>query len=176
MDKHLIKQCIRGNRKAQQELYNEHASAWYTICLRYMKNRNDANDALQNALVKIYSKLDSFDPAYGSFGAWTARIVVNESLMLLRKNTNLRSFHVFDEDYLEGISDEDTPIDVLSAEELVNMIQKLPDGYRVIFNMNVIEGYTHREIAEKLNISEGTSKSQLFKAKKFLKNQLEVII
>jgi RNA polymerase sigma-70 factor (ECF subfamily) len=171
----IINKAIKKNRRAQNELYAHYGHVWYSICLRYHKNSEEAKDALQNALIKIYSKIKQFDKSKGDFKSWSCKIVVNENLMLIRKNKNF--LREFDDTYDESILDsEETAIDILSAAELTKMVQQLPDGYRTIFNLYVIEGYSHEEIATMLNISKGTSKSQLFKAKKLLKRKLEVLI
>lgn len=170
----IIKKAINKNRQAQNELYARYGHVWYSICLRYHKNSEEAKDALQNALIKIYSKIRQFDPDKGEFKSWSCKIVVNENLMLIRKNKDF--LKEFDDTYDETILNTESAIDILSAEELTKMIQQLPDGYRTIFNLYVIEGYSHDEISTMLNISKGTSKSQLFKAKRLLKQKLEVLI
>lgn len=171
----IIKKAIKNNHRAQTRLYELYGYVWYSICLRYQNNGADAKDALQNALIKIYGKIRQFDSSKGDFKSWSCKVVVNENLMLIRKNKN------FLKEYNDGLSEsihdrEESPLDILSAEELTKIIQQLPDGYRTIFNLYVIEGFSHKEIANRLNISEGTSKSQLFKAKKQLKQMLEVLI
>ncbi len=171
----IIQGVKQGDREAQTLLFKLYRSHWYMICLRYNKDTNDALDALQNGLIKIYSKINMFDSTKGNFKAWSSQIIVNENLMLLRKHK--QSFAI--EDLSESIDLEqngETPLDMLSAEELTKLIQALPDGYRVIFNMYVMEGYSHADIAKALDISVGTSKSQLFKARKLLQAKLEVLI
>ncbi|MEO5905883.1 MAG: RNA polymerase sigma factor [Saprospiraceae bacterium] len=171
-DSSLIIKAGRQDRKAQTLLYEQYQRAWYMICLRYNKNTEDAQDSMQNGLIRIFSNIGLFDEKKGNFKSWSSKIMVNESLMYLRKKAS--TFRVDSIDDLNDISEnQETPLDAMSAEELTKMIQRLPDGYRVVFNMYVIEGYTHQEIAETLQINEGTSKSQLFKAKKMLQLQLE---
>lgn len=175
LSENLIKKAKKNNRKAQTELYNQFSHKWYSICLRYQAMEADAQDALQNALIRIYSRLDQFDQTKGNFGAWSSKIVVNENLMLLRKNKA-----VFSDIQVEMYNDirdhQESALDILSSHELTRMIQFLPDGYRTVFNMYVIEGFSHDEIAEELGISKGTSKSQLHKAKKYLREKLEILI
>lgn len=171
----IIRRAGKNDRKAQSYLYDKFGALWYSICLRYAGNSDDAQDTLQNALVKIYTKIKTFDETRGSFKSWSSRIVVNENLMWIRKhkksNTNAP------EDLSYEIMDKNvSAMDILSAKELTRMIQTLPDGYRNVFNMFVIEGFSHEEIAEKLGISIGTSKSQLYKAKQYLRQKLEVLI
>ena len=173
--KELISQAKKQNSKAQMELYKTFKSYWYTICLRYNRNGFDADDCLQNALINIFSKLNQFDQDRGDFKSWSAQIVVNDNLMFLRKKKqNFQTFDLEDEKHVvEPVSEESS---VISSENLTKLIQALPDGYRTVFNLYVIEGYTHAEISEILEISIGTSKSQLSKARKLLQHQLEVVI
>lgn len=168
----LIKQCREGKLKAQRALYEKYKTPWYTIALRYLRNKEDAADALQNALVKIYTKLNMYKEASGSFKSWSCRVVVNECIMYQRKYWKHNTFKEVEDDMI-WIGDTNNPLVNLSVEELLGQVQKLPDGYRVVFNMYAIEGYSHREIAESLDISEGTSKSQLSKAKKMLRLKIE---
>jgi len=161
-----------NNREAQEQLYTIFKKSWFMICLRYNRNRADALDALQNALVNIYSKIHQFDAKKGSFKSWSSRIVANESLMLLRKKVSSFEVQSLPEEF-ELIDKSETPIDKLSAKELTLLIQKLPDGYRTVFNLYVMEGKNHSEISTLLNISEGTSKSQLYKARKFLRQKID---
>lgn len=170
----LIEQCKQGEPKAQRALYELYQRLWYTICLRYANDRDDANDMLQNALVNIFTKLHLFRPQQGDFKAWSNRVVTNECILFLRHQRYLK----FSADLSEAqalAEQGETTVDKLSAEELTTLLQKLPPGYRVVFNMYVLEGYTHKEIAQALGITEGTSKSQFHKAKELLKRQLELI-
>ena len=171
----LISKAKKNQRKAQSELYNRFGHLWYSICLRYQNSEEDAQDALQNALIKVYSNLDRFDEHKGSFKSWSAKIVVNENLMFLRKKKD-DFLNIADQSEQNYLDYQESAEDILSAKELTQMIQALPDGYRTIFNLYVIEGYSHEEIAGQLGISEGTSKSQLYKAKKYLREKLEILI
>lgn len=173
--KKLISQAKQQDSKAQMELYKMFKSYWYTICLRYNKNNFDADDCLQNSLINIFSKLKQFDENRGNFKSWSAQIVVNDNLMFLRKKK--QNYQIFDleENLLiqEEVTEEKS---IISSENLTKIIQTLPDGYRTVFNLYVIDGFTHSEISEILDISIGTSKSQLSKARKLLQHQLEVVI
>lgn len=172
--KKIIELCRKGDRKAQRVLYDTYRSRWYMICLRYLKGESDAQDALQNALVKIYMKIDQFDLKLGSFYGWSSRIVVNECIMLIRSRKR-----VLDMESIEGsieLSQDPSVIEELSAQEILRLIHKLPTGYRLVFNLHAMEGYAHHEIAEMLQISTGTSKSQLFKARKMLQQQIKHIL
>ena len=155
-----------------QELYEQQERSWFRLCLRYARNRSDAQDMMQEGLIQIFRSIDQFDPERGSFQNWSNRVLVNAALRFLKKYHWQNSF-----DDLELAAREpslnESAIDQLSAKELTHLIQQLPTGYRVVFNMYVLEGYSHKEIAEVLSISEGTSKSQLFKAKKLLKQKIE---
>jgi RNA polymerase sigma factor (sigma-70 family) len=171
----LINRAIKNNRTAQTELYGVYKSLWFSICLRYMRDRNEASDVLQEALIKIFTRMKQFDSNKGHFKSWSCRIVVNENLMFLRKQIpSFQAEELNEELLLQEVSE--TPIDRLSAEELTKLICALPEGYRTVFNLYVLDGYNHKEIAEMLGISEGTSKSQLFKARKLLQKELEVLI
>ena len=175
IDSSIIRRAIAQDRAAQELIYSSFERQWFAICLRYNPSRDDALDALQNALINIFSNLRKFDSKKGQFKSWSNKIVVNENLMLLRKK--VASFKVDElKDDLVVVSDNEDPDDMLSAKELTRMIQQLPEGYRTVFNLYVIEGFGHKEIGEMLKISEGTSKSQLFKAKKLLKQKLAVLI
>lgn len=171
----LVKGLINGDRKAQTRCYEQYRSVWYSICLRYQNNSATALDCLQNALIKIFSKISQFDVEKGSFKSWSSRIVINENLMELRKRSSKAFVEDIEESY-DLFDESESAVEMLSAQELTNMIQQLPAGYRTIFNMYVIEGYSHVEISKELGISAGTSKSQLFKARKLLQQQLEVLI
>ena len=165
----------KGHPIAQRHIYDAFKVKWYMICMRYMKNKEDADDALQNGMVNIFSKMHLFNSELGDFGAWSARIMVNDCIMLLRKRQ--KDFNISDLDSAIHLQEvEETPYDKFGTKEILHLVSKLPDGYRTIFNLYAVEGYTHREIAETLGISEGTSKSQLFKARKILQEALEVLI
>ncbi len=170
----LINQCKLGKASAQRELYNDYRNLWFTISMRYVNKREDALDVLQNALIKIYTKLHTFDTELGSFKSWSSKIVVNESIMFQRKYWNKPELS---ESNLEVLSEtiDSSAVSNLSLQDMTNMIKELPDGYRLVFNLFEIDGYSHKEIAEQLGISVGTSKSQLFKAKAILKKRLTPI-
>ena len=171
----IISRVINKERAAQSLLYQKYQTTWYMICMRYQKNKDDALDCLQNALINIFSKIEQFDVEKGNFKAWSSKVVVNDNLMFLRKKGN--SFKVDDIDEIAFVPKQsETVLDILSAEELTKMVQNLPNGYRTVFNLFVIEGFSHQEIAGILNISIGASKSQLFKARKLLQKKLEILL
>jgi len=163
----IISRVKKQDPVAQKALYDKYSSLFYAICLRYLKNTTTAEDLLVESFYKIFSKVHQFKEA-GSFEGWMKRIVVNECLMYLRKNNNL-SLHV-DIEKAYTVSEEPKAITDLNHNELLGLLDSLPNGYRTIFNMYVIEGYKHREIAEILGISINTSKSQLILAKKKLRS------
>lgn len=166
---------MKGNARAQRILYNQHKVKWFMICLRYAQNRAEAEDMLQEGLIGVFNNLKQYDPEKASFSAWSNKIMVNAALQYLRKWKNL-NFNRDIDDYTDQLSYAEDVFESLGAKELTSMVQKLPDGYRIVFNLYVVEGYKHKEIAEKLSISESTSKTQLLKAKKMLRTQLEEVL
>ena len=171
----IISRVLKKERAAQVLLYKRYQTTWYMICLRYHRSKEDAQDVLQNALIKIFTKLEQFDTSKGNFKSWSSKVVINENLMFLRKKVS--SFKVDAIDNLLFVPDQpESALDILSAEELTKMIQKLPPGYRTVFNLYIIEGFNHKEISKMLSIGIGTSKSQLSKARKLLQKQLEALL
>lgn len=165
----LIQKCIEKDREGQRELYMLLSPVLYGICLKYMKNKTEADDVFQDAFIKLFQKIDQYK-FNGSFEGWAKRIFVNEALEVLRKKQ--RRLHVAIEDTIvensiDGNSDNKGL--AISQNELLEHIQQLPDNYRMIFNLFVFEDYSHKKIAEKLNIAEGTSKSLLSRAKRLLR-------
>ncbi|MEM9832530.1 MAG: sigma-70 family RNA polymerase sigma factor, partial [Bacteroidota bacterium] len=148
--------------------YERFSPVMFSVSLRYVKDHDSAQDVLLNSFMKVFSNIKQFK-GDGSFEGWMRRIVVNEALMFLRKHKNM-SVEV---DIGEAQDKAATTYDHLEAEELLGLVQQLPVGYRTVFNMYAIEGYAHAEIAEKLSISEGTSKSQLSRAKQLLRQMLD---
>ena len=143
--------------------------------MRYGGNEANAQDILQNGLIRIFTSLDKFDEELGNFIVWSNKIMVNEALRFLQKEKRMRIMTSIEEEHLELEADIDI-YGQLSVKELVALIQQLPDGYRTVFNMYTIEGYSHKEIAQELQVSVNTSKSQLSKAKKMLRKWLEVLL
>ncbi len=174
MPAELIKRSIHNDVKAQRLLYEQYRQSWFMTCLRYARNRTEAEDFFQDGLLSIFKELNQFDAQKSTFITWSSRVMINAGLQYLRKWRRLDNLTV-EEEY--GIHREVTTdvYDDLSAQELTRMVQNLPEGYKVVFNMYVIEGYKHREIADILEISINTSKTQLFKAKKTLKTQIELL-
>jgi RNA polymerase sigma factor (sigma-70 family) len=167
----LIKKCQSQNRKAQEELFKRLSTPMMGVCLRYLKNREDAEEVLLGGFFKVFKNLEKFTyESEKAFFGWVKRIMVNEALMLLRKNKEVQ-FLVINEDL--DIETELSGLNKLETADLLKTIQQIPVGYRTVFNLYEIEGYSHREIGKSLDISIGTSKSQLFKAKKLLRELLE---
>lgn len=166
----LIDGCLNNDRKAQKLLYEKYSSKMFGVCMRYAKSKEEAEDILSDSFVQVFVKLSSFKRE-GSFEGWIRRIVVNTSITAYRNNLK---FNLNDEiSEVHQLSDDnETAIDLLNVQQIKSIIQQMPDGYRMIFNLYVIEGYNHREIAELIGINEGTSKSQFSKAKKWLQNRL----
>ncbi len=167
-DEKVIQGLKNEDRKTQQWLYDKYAPILLGICRRYVKVMEDAEDVLIDTFFKIFTNIHQYKGA-GSFEGWMKRIAVNESLMLLRKNHN---FRLTVEISNVEIVTKSSALDTLQERDVMALLQKLPTGYRTIFNMYVVEGYKHREIAEQLNISINTSKSQLILAKKRLRTLL----
>lgn len=171
--KDIIKGCLAGNRRDQELLYRRHASRLYAVCLQYSGNDEEARDILQEGFIKIYENLVHYKHE-GSFEGWMRRIIVNTALEKFRnRNTLYRvdDIETITESEAELFSD-DYP--GLEATDLLNIIRELPPKYRVIFNLFAIEGYSHREISKMINISEGTSKSNLSRARVILQRKVNL--
>jgi len=165
----LIIQCKKQDAKAQGELYQRYNQILFAICLRYSPNYAEAEDNLQDAFLTIFKKVSQYK-GKGSFEGWMKRVTVNTVLQKYRKQ---RTFDIVDEaqivdDEQFEVESEDIPLDFL-----LKIVQELPDRYRLVFSMYVLDGYQHKEIAEILNISDGTSKSNLARARIILKNKIE---
>jgi len=170
-EKKLIENAIANSRKAQKELYELHAPKMLSVCRYYIKDLQEAEDIMLSAFFKAFQKLKTFN-SEGSFGGWLRRIMVNECMSFHRK----KKFH-FVTDEIEDISEcsENSIVETYDVAELQLLIDDLPKGYKMVFVLYAIEGYKHQEIAEMLQISESTSKSQLFKARKMLQRKLVYI-
>lgn len=169
-DSDLIKGCLENDRRMQQELYNRFAPKMYGVCLRYTGNGDDAQDVLQDGFVKVFRKLDSFR-SEGSFEGWIRRVFVNTAIEHFRRKHYMQPVTEREENTLE--SKTLTALDGLSEKDILKLVQQLAPGYRAVFNLYVVEGYSHKEIAEMLDITEGTSKSQLSRAKVILQDMIK---
>ena len=154
----------------QEELYNRFAPKMYAVCLRYSNNTDDAQDLLQEGFIKIFKNLDRFR-AEGSFEGWIRRVFVNTSIEHYRRKVNLFSTSEREESLVTDSSWN--ALDKLAEKDIIELVQELSPGYRTVFNMYAIEGYSHKEIGNMLGISEGTSKSQLARAKGILQKKVE---
>ncbi|NJN34574.1 MAG: RNA polymerase sigma factor [Saprospiraceae bacterium] len=165
----LIKGCICEDRRCQRELFARYAGKMMTVCLRYARHSMEAEDLLQDSFIKIFDNIRRFE-GKGSFEGWIRRIVINTAL----KNVSRLSFQRENMglDHVEEGSSDPSVLAELSAEEMLKIIARLPDGYRVVFNLYCIEGFSHREIADLLQIEESTSRSQLTKARHILQQQV----
>lgn len=164
----IIEGCLNQDRKAEEALYERFSPVMFGVCKRYCKNREDAEDVLVNGLFKAMDNIHQFSRE-GSFEGWVRRIVVNEALMFLRKRKKIT---VEIADYHMDAPTSGTVLDELAAQDILDLLEELPDGYRTVFNLYVLDGLKHREIAEALGISINTSKSQLILAKKRMKELL----
>ena len=174
IDDSIIEGCVAGRRSAQSALYRKCSSVMLAVCLRYAQNHDEAEDILQEAFLKIFQNISSYRKE-GSFEGWMKRVIINHALNYYRKNRktpfledidNINETEIIDK---EDQSAEHAPV---SADKLIALIQLLPPGYRMVFNMYVFEEYSHKEISEALNISENTSKTQLLKARRMLRKKL----
>lgn len=170
-DKQLVKACKKGNVKAQKALYERYAPKIKGICMRYAANAEEAEDILQEAFIRIFTKMDQYN-FEGPLGAWIRRIAVNTSAEIYRKEKKVRNQADID-DYSNHFHFTDHIIADLNAKNLTEKINALPDGYRVVFNLFAVEGYSHKEIGEMLGVSENTSKSQYCRARAALRKMIE---
>lgn len=170
IEKELIEGCKKGNRQSFESLYKQYAGRLLSIAMRYSFTTFEAEDILQESFIKIFNSINSYEYK-GSFEGWLKKIVVTTAINHYNKDKTKQS----QTDLYYNEEDSEDVVDVISkmsTDELLDIIQTLPDGYRMVFNMYVIEGYTHKEIGELLSISEGTSKSQLAKGRVLLKSKL----
>lgn len=169
-EEEIIKGCQKNDKNAQQALYKKFSSRLFGICLRYVPDKDDAADVLQESLIKIFQNITKFRND-GSFEGWLKRITVNTALNHLKKNK-----YQFEEIDFDDTTDvpftENTVLSKLAKEEILKLLQELPEGKRVVFNLYVFEGYNHKEIGELLNVTESTSKTQYAKAKKILQEKI----
>lgn len=167
----IIEACRKGDRSAQKKLYDSIAPKMFAVCIRYMGDRAAAEDILQEGFITLFSKLDTYS-GEGAFEGWARKIFVNTALMSLRKTDALKL-----SDELETAwnlkSDVVNQIQNIGYKELMKLVMSLPDGYRTVFNMFVVEGYSHKEIAGALEISEATSRSQLQRARMILQEKIK---
>ena len=170
----LLEGCKAGNRQMQELLYKQTAAKMLAICMRYAKDQMEAEDVLQMGYVKVFQKIEAYR-GDGSFEGWIRKIMVNTAIESYRKNLRMLNVVPIEDSYEQSSLSKDSYLDAFSnlgMQDLMKVIQKLADGYRMVFNMYVIEGYSHKEIAETLGISEGASKSQLSRARAILQQEI----
>lgn len=170
--KAIISDCIAGNRKAQAKLYHQFAPKMFGVCLRYAKDSTEAEDNLQEGFIRVFTNLKSFRHD-GSLEGWIRRIMVNVSLEKIRKQYML--YPVEDVSVYDSVNFSDDVIAKMSADDLLQLIRELPPRYQLVFNLFVFEGMTHQEIAKEMEINEGTSKSNLARAREILKKKVHEI-
>ena len=169
-EKQLIKRAIAGSQGAQKTIYDRFAPKMLSVCRQYIKDLHYAEDVMVNGFVKAFKNLSAFEHR-GSFEGWIRKIMIRESISHLRK----RQFVVYDDELLDlNQMDSHSDASLMDVEYIQRLIDALPEGYKMVFVLYAVEGYKHHEIADMLNISEGTSKSQLFKARKLLQENLKL--
>ncbi|MFH1005525.1 MAG: sigma-70 family RNA polymerase sigma factor [Bacteroidota bacterium] len=169
-DEELVNGCIFKNSISQQLLFDRFKKKMMGICLRYADREEEAEDMLQNGFIKVFENITSFK-GIGSLEGWIRKIIINESLSYIRKNKNMKqNTDIKEIEYM--LPGKNLISESVNTKDLLKIIQKLPTGYRTIFNLYAIEGYSHKEIAEQLGISEGTSKSQYARARAHLQKMI----
>lgn len=168
----LVARCLCQEREAQRQLFERYHSRMLGVCLRYAQSRQEAEDMTQEGFVRLFNKLSYFD-SERNFEAWMTTLFVHNAIDYMRRHS--RHQHFDQPENAPEIAAPAEALERLEADDLLNLLHALPDGYRLVFNMYAIEGFSHKDIAEKLGINEGTSKSQLAKARRWLKKKLEAI-
>lgn len=169
-EEQIVKECISGNALAQKKFYDLFAKKMMGVCLRYTNNYEEAQDVLQDGFIKVFSKLPDFVNK-GSLEGWVRRIMVNTALDQYRKNKKFQKDVEIDSVSFK-LEKSEFILETINAEDLLKIVRTIPEGYRVVFNLFAIEGYSHKEIADKLGVTESTSKSQYSRAKKMLRRLL----
>ncbi len=168
-EKQLVEACIKGERTAQKKLFELYGRRMMAVCLRYGRHREEAEDMLQDGFIRVFEYLHTFN-FQGPLEAWIRRVVVNAALRIINRKSHSHEDIGLPEYY--DVPTNDNILAKLSEKEILGYIHQLPDGYRNVFNMYIIEGYSHREISEMLGCQESTSRSQLVKAKKMLQKMI----
>lgn len=166
--KKLINDCKKKDREAQEQLYQLYAKKLFAVCLKYSRNYSEAQDHLQDGFLLIFNKIEQFS-FKGSFEGWLKRIMINHVLQQYRTQPFLRLV----DEHIEEVSEIEVDEESISLDYLLTIIQELPDRYRLVFNLYVLDEFSHQEIAEMLSITIGTSKSNLARARQILKNKIE---
>ena len=175
VEESILEGCIEGKREAQYELYKKFASSMLSLCFRYSKNKAEAEDFLQEGFLKVFQKIRSYRKE-GSLEGWIKRIMINNALNHIKKNRKI-PFHedidLINERQIVNLEEVEGTLDPVPESVLQEMIHSLPEGYRIVFTLYVVENFSHKEIAVELNITESTSKTQLLKARRYLRNKLD---
>lgn len=169
-DEQLARECSKQNRQAQKELYERYAGKMMGICLRYSRTKEEAQDIVQEGFVKVFGKIETWRGT-GSLEGWMRKIMINIAIEQFRLKKDVKLLADMDTTVTDRFN-ENVIMDKIGAKELLGILRAMPAGFRTIFNMFAIEGFTHKEIAEQLNITEGTSKSQYSRAKEYLQRAL----
>lgn len=175
VNEQTILDCIQGQRRAQKAIFEAFAPAMLVVCMRYCNNRDEAEDVLQEAFIKVFQNIHTFRKE-GSLAGWIKRIMVNHAINYNHKRKRISFVENIDKIRETDILDPDAPIDYpdeFNPDLLLRFVQDLPAGYRTVFNLYIMEDYSHKEIGALLGISENTSKTQLLKARRWLRNRLE---
>ncbi len=168
-EKELVTLCMQGDALSCKQLFDLYSGKMMAICYRFARDRNEAEDILQEGFVRIFNKLDLYS-GEGALEAWMRRVIINTAIKYKQKHIIKHNYS--DIDNVHALDGNPTILDEISREEIMKLIQALPEGYRIVFNLYVVEGYSHKEIAKSLNIAESTSRSQLVKARAMLKEKL----
>jgi RNA polymerase sigma factor, sigma-70 family len=170
-EQQMIALCKRGDRAAQKALFDSLSKKMFPLCIRYMGDRDAAEDVLQEGFISLFSKLDSYS-GEGSFEGWARKVFVNTALMTLRRNDVMKQTE--DIEIARNVTGSETSaLQDMSYKELLDVVAELPPGFRTVFNLFLVEGYSHKEISEILGISEATSRSQLQRARVMLQNKIK---
>jgi RNA polymerase sigma factor (sigma-70 family) len=172
-EERMVIGCVKGQPQHQEALYNKYYRKMFGVCLRYAPDRESAEDILQDGFIKVLKNIGSYS-GKGSLEGWIRRIMVNTALELLRKKSSM--YPVVDLEYAGNADAGWDIVSTMAEQEILRLVQALPTGYRAVFNLYAIEGYSHKEIAEQLNISEGTSKSQFARARQTLQESIHVMM
>lgn len=170
-ERELLRACVKNNRKAQRVLYELYSPKMLTVCIRYIGKKERAMDVLHDGFITVFEKIGSYNGT-GSFEGWLRRIFVNTALMSLRKGDVLKHTEELSDVNIELTASSDT-LSGINSKELLRLIASMPLGFRTVFNMYAIEGFSHQEIAKELKISEGSSRSQLSRARVWLQDRLK---
>jgi RNA polymerase sigma-70 factor (ECF subfamily) len=161
----LLKDCLAGKRHAQKLLYEKYARKMFGVCIRYASDQSMAEDFMQEGFIRVFANLKSFK-SQGSLEGWVRRIMINTALEMLRKKDILKN--TVELDLVSQVDEPDESIEVVNHEELLKIIKSMPPGFRTIFNLHAVEGFTHKEIGQMIGVSEGTSKSQYSRARAWI--------